>query len=125
MPETILIGREKQMAELPRHVWEAHLARVPEHAGERLSFMTPDHHRVRYFVVSEMPRIAKPIPPVTISERLGLSLARVNALLEDLEQHLTFLVRDEAGDVIWAYPLTVEKTPHAITFNSGERLYAA
>ncbi len=56
---------------------------------------------------------------------IGWALAQVITILDDLEQHLTFLVRNEAGDVAWAYPLTVEATPHAITFNSGQRLYAA
>ena len=35
------------------------------------------------------------------------------------------LVRDERGAVVWAYPFTVEATPHRITFDSGETLYAA
>jgi hypothetical protein len=26
---------------------------------------------------------------------------------------------------LWAYPVTVDKTPHRITFNTGEKLYAA
>jgi hypothetical protein len=125
MPEFILLGRGKQIVPLPRSVWETHLAHVPDHAGERLGFMSPNHHRVRYFVVSELPRSGAPIPPTTIAERLALPLAQVNAILADLEQHLTFLVRNEAGDVAWAYPLTVETTPHTLSFDTGERLYAA
>jgi hypothetical protein len=34
-------------------------------------------------------------------------------------------VRDEQGAVIWAYPITVAQTPHALTFSSSEHLYAA
>jgi len=45
---------------------------------------------------------------------------------ESLRQVQAFqLVRNSKGEVIWAYPVTVEKTPHRITFNTGERLYAA
>jgi hypothetical protein len=35
------------------------------------------------------------------------------------------LWRDEGGSVAWAYPVTVERTPHLIHFSSGERLYGA
>jgi len=49
----------------------------------------------------------------------------VNTILVDLEKYLFFLVRNGQGEVTWAYPITVEKTPHALTFSSGERLYAA
>ncbi len=38
---------------------------------------------------------------------------------------MTFLFRNPAGEVIWSYPLTVETTPHAMTFSTGERLHAA
>jgi hypothetical protein len=60
-----------------------------------------------------------------VARELALPLERVEDILQDLEKHLTFLVRDEQGRVVWAYPVTVEKTPHRITFGSGERLYAA
>ena len=38
---------------------------------------------------------------------------------------MTFLFRNPAGDVTWAYPVTVDQTPHQVTFSSGEKLYAA
>jgi hypothetical protein len=46
-------------------------------------------------------------------------------MLQDLERRLTFLWRNSDGQVIWAYPVTVETTPHAVTFHTGEQLYAA
>jgi hypothetical protein len=49
----------------------------------------------------------------------------VNAILDDLEKHMTFLFRNQAGEVVWAYPVTVEKTPHRVTFDTGETIYAA
>ncbi|MGE5222995.1 MAG: hypothetical protein ACM3PY_11180, partial [Omnitrophica WOR_2 bacterium] len=90
-----------------------------------LSFMTPEHQRVRYFVVAELPRSGRPLDPETISARLGIPLERTSRILDDLEKHLTFLVRDDRGAVAWAFPVTVEPTPHALSFRSGERLYAA
>ncbi len=125
MSETILLGRGRQMLQVPREVWEKHLEGIPEHAHERLGFMTPDHHRVRYFVVREMPQVGKPLAPEYIAQQLGLPLALVGSILDDLEKHLTFLVRDEAGAVAWAFPVTVTQTQHRLTFKSGERLYGA
>ena len=39
-------------------------------ASPALAFMTADHHRVRNFVVSELPRAAAPLSPGLISSRL-------------------------------------------------------
>jgi len=90
-----------------------------------LAFMTPDHTRVRDFVVVELPRHGQPISPEEISASLGIPHERVLVILDELEKHLTFLFRNEHGAVSWAYPVTVEPTPHQVTFRSGEKLYAA
>jgi hypothetical protein len=87
--------------------------------------MTRQHHLVRYFVVRNIPRIGRPIPPELIAAKLMLPLRRVNAILAKLEERLFFLVRDERGHVSWAYPVTVDETPHRLSFSTGERIYAA
>lgn len=125
MSETLLLSRHSQLIDLPRATWESHLAQAPAHSQTRLSFMTPAHHRVRYFVVKELPRLGKPLPPEYLAQRLHLPLPQVIDLLADLEQHLFFLVRNEEGAVIWAYPVTVVPTAHRLTFSTGEQLYAA
>jgi hypothetical protein len=79
----------------------------------------------QYYVVRELPRIGSPIPTEMVARELALSREHTVDILNDLEEHLTFLCRNEQGQVVWAYPVTVEKTPHRITFGSGERLYAA
>jgi hypothetical protein len=66
-----------------------------------------------------------PISPEFISEKTGISVDRVKTALDYLEKRMTFLYRNKKGEVVWAYPVTVEKTPHRNTFNTGERLYAA
>ena len=125
MGESVLLGRGRQLLRLPREMWEQHLAQVPEHSAHRLRFMTEDSHRVRYFVVRELPLTGKPIAPEEISAALQMPLGRVEAILEELERQLFFLVRNERGAVVWAYPVTAEPTPHQLSFSSGERLYAA
>lgn len=125
MKETLLLSRSGQLAPVPRVPWEGHLAQAPTHAETRLSFMTPDHHRLRYFVVTELPRLGAPLPPEYLARQLRLPLPEIIRLLDDLERRLFFLIRDEQGAVAWAYPVTAEPTPHRLTFSSGERLYAA
>ena len=125
MDEKILLGRSQQILELPEATWKAHLAQIPQHSQTRLSFMTGAHHTVRYFVVKELAARQKPIEPEFISKTLNMPLAQVTDILEELEQKLFFLVRDEQGAVAWAYPVTVETTPHRLNFSTGERLYGA
>lgn len=125
MSETILLGQGRQILEIPRETWEQHLTQVPRHAKARLSFMSEEHHQVRYFVVRELPSRGEPIEPESISRALQLPLVRVESILDELERELFFLVRNERGAVWWAYPVTVEPTPHHLSFSTGERLYGA
>ena len=125
MGETILLGRERHISQMPRVQWEQELAQAPEHIQTRLGFMSREHHQVRYFVVKELPNRGEPIDPEFISESLQLPLVRVNAILDELEQNLFFLVRNEQGAVSWAFPVTAEPTPHRLTFSTGEQLYGA
>ncbi len=87
--------------------------------------MSAAHHQVRDFVVRELPRQLRPIPPVRIAQTTGLGLAKVKAILADLETHLFFLVRDAAGAVAWAFPVTTSRTPHRLTFSTGEQTFGA
>ena len=125
MDEKILLGRDQKMVEVPQATWKQHLAQIPQHSQSRLDFMTETHHKIRYFVVKELVHRQKPIEPELISDYLNMPLELVNSALEELERKLFFLVRNEQGSVAWAYPVTVENTPHKITFSSGEQLYAA
>jgi hypothetical protein len=89
-----------------------------------LGFMSDDHHRVRDFVVLELPRAGAPLAPQAIAEALDLPIDRVGSILDELERHLTFLFRNERGEVSWAYPVTVDETPHRAVFSSGEEAYS-
>ena len=93
--------------------------------ADRLAFMTPGHHRVRDFVVRELPRSGAPISPAVVASRLGLRPALVARILDDLERNLFFLVRDRRGAVEWAFPVTAAPTPHRLEFSTGERIFGA
>ena len=126
MDDRILIGRGKQIHTVPAATWRKHLEAARSHAPNRLSFMTVDHHRVRNFVVRELPHNqGRPLRPEDISRRLDLPLDRVVVLLAELQQRLFFLVLNDAGDVSWAFPVTAERTPHSLRFSSGEEIWAA
>ncbi len=125
MEEEILLGRGHQIVSVPRREWEKHLVDIPQHQKERLSFMSPDHHRVRNYVVKQLPIVGTALAPETIARELVLPLARVRTILDELEQKLFFLVRNPEGSVTWAFPVTVEPTPHRLTFSTGQQIYAA
>jgi len=52
-------------------------------------------------------------------------LPAVKTLLDELERNLFFLVRNGAGDVNWAFPVTSDRTPHRLRFDTGERIFGA
>jgi hypothetical protein len=120
MDDRLLLGIWRTMLPIPRPIWQRLV-----HGGAQLDFMSADHHRVRNHVVRELPREGLPLPPASIARALDLPLARVNEILDELERHMTFLFRNSQGEVVWAYPVTAERTPHHVTLSTGERIYAA
>jgi hypothetical protein len=126
MNDSLLLGIWRYLLRVPRPIWQGQVSQDAQGTIETgLSFMSADHHRVRDFVVMELPRAARPLSPALIAGRLSLPLERVQAILVELEQRMTFLYRNDQGHVTWAYPVTVDRTPHRITFSSGEEVYAA
>lgn len=125
MRNSLLLGIWRLMVALPAPLWQQEVARQARASVAALGFMSDEHHRTRDFVVRELPRAGRPLPPEAISAALDLPVARVRALLDELETHMTFLFRNEQGEVAWAYPVTVERTPHRVTFSTGEQVYAA
>ncbi len=89
-----------------------------------LRFVTEDHHRIRDYVVLQLPRAGVPLAAETIAKELDLDLARVRSILDELEAHMTFLVRNERGEVTWAYPVTLEETPHRAHLSTGEDAFS-
>jgi hypothetical protein len=87
--------------------------------------MSAEHHLVRNFVVTELSKVGEPLSPEHIAQELDLPPARLKTILDELEKHMTFLFRDQAGAVTWAYPVTVDTTPHRVSINTGEEVNAA
>ena len=125
MSEKIMTGVGKHMLKIPDFLWRKQLASEKGKIASETRFVTPEIRRVHHFVVRELPGCGGPMSPEFVAEGVDLPLDRVTAILDELEAHMTFLFRNGDGAVVWAYPVTVEETPHRLTFSSGETLYAA
>jgi hypothetical protein len=120
MKDSLLLGVSRYLLPIPRFIWQRQVR-----GGANLDFMSADHHRVRDFVVTQIPKVGKPLSPDCIAQTLDLPPDRLSVILDDLEKHMTFLFRNPQGEVEWAYPVTAACTPHHIAFSSGERIDAA
>ncbi len=125
MTNNLLLGLGRYMLPIPSLIWHRQVAQDASHNDASLGFMSEEHHLVRNLVVRELPRVGKPLSAEWICGQTNLPLERVVTILDELEQHMTFLYRNPQGEVVWAYPVTVEKTPHQLTFATGEQVYAA
>ena len=125
MSNSLLIRRKRRTSRIPPVIWKHNVRSEAKRAGTRLEFMGSAHHRVRTFVVTELPRAQRSLSPETIAVGVGLETERVLEILDELETQLTFLYRRDGRNVDWAYPVTVEETPHRVTLDSGERFFGA
>ena len=125
MKNALMMGAWRYLLGVPPALWQRQVKQSRAKILAGMAFMSPLHRRVHHHVVATLPRQGGPLPPSRIARDLELKTDQVVAILADLEEHMTFLFRDPQGAVIWAYPVTVEKTPHRLTFSSGERLFGA
>ena len=125
MNKQLLLGLWRYILPIPRQIWQGQVEKDAQFADRRLDFMSPDHHQVRNFAVLELPRAGKPLTPEYIAHGLSLPLERVVSILDELQENMTFLFRNKKGEVTWAYPVTVDRTPHRLSFSTGEQVHAA
>jgi hypothetical protein len=121
----LLLGLGRYMIPLPGVLWQRQVRGHARATEAKLAFMSDEHHLVRDFAVRELLRLGEPMSAGFIAEKLNLPVAWVESILDELARHMTFVCRDEQGAVAWAYPVTVETTPHHVTFSTGEQGYAA
>ena len=125
MTNKLLLGFWRLLLPLPTSLWESRLPKMAQETYDGLAWMSEDHHRVREFVVLEIARQGKPLSPAYIAQALGLPDDRLAIILDELERGMTFLFRNEHGQVSWAYPVTADRTPHAVKLNTGDQFHAA
>jgi len=125
MDGKVRIGFWRHMLPVPASLLEKRAEKGGRKIREELAFMTGDHRRVHHFIVREMPSFGRPMDPKLIAGGVDLTEERVTTILQELEERKLFLFRNDEGAVVWAYPVTVEETPHRLTFSTGEKIYAA
>lgn len=126
MRDRAYLGIERWLLPLPGALWRRQIAAAAAGiASTNRRLMSEEHRRVHYAAVRELARTSAPLSHEEIAGAAAVPVARVTPILEELERRLTFLVRNQRGEVTWAFPVTVDVTPHHVTFKSGERLDAA
>ncbi len=125
MKDKLMLGLWRYIIKAPPSLWEKQIYKAKKKFEAENSFMSKEHGSVHHFVVRELPHAGKPLSPEFVANSLNLPIDRVKTILGDLEKRMTFLFRNRKGGVVWAYPVTVDKTPHHLTFSTGEQLYAA
>lgn len=125
MVEWLKAGVWRYILPLPQKIGKRRVGQLADKVRAEVGALSEQHRAVHHFVVRELPRAGTPLPPQVVAESLNLPLEGVVEILDELEAKKTFLFRDDKGAVVWAYPVTAEETPHRLSFQSGERLYAA
>jgi hypothetical protein len=124
LSDRVLLGIGRRMIPVPGFVWKRAIRANARKLADSLDFMTAEHRRVHHWLVVELPRAGQALSPSRIAAALGLSQPRVEEILADLARRLTFIARDDSGAVAWAYPVTVERTPHRAHLDTGESAYS-
>jgi hypothetical protein len=125
MKNKLMLGLWRYIINVPPFLWQKQIAQGKRKFEKEHGSLSEEKRLIHHFVVRELPSNGKPLSLELISNKLGFPADRVKDALDYLEKRMTFLYRNEDGDVVWAYPVTVDKTPHRITFDTGEKLYAA
>jgi hypothetical protein len=121
MDKNMLLGLWRLTLPIPPMIWK----KMDEGGGDPLEFMTEAHHKIRDFAVMELTKSREPLSPERIAQELQIPQPRIVEILDELERQKTFLFRNTQGAVTWAYPVTIEPTPHLVRFSTGEQIYAA
>ncbi len=125
MKDAMMMGWSYHSIKVPALLWRRKSAEGLKKIAANLGFMSPEHRLVHHFIVRELPSLAEPMSDEFISDALRMPVEKVKTILDDLESHKTFLFRNGRGEVDWAYPVTVDRTPHHLSFDTGEKINAA
>ena len=122
----VRIGRGRNIEPMDEAAWKEAVAAHIAHMPERLAFMTPAHHRVRNAAVLGLTRSGgRPLSMAQLAAAAGVDEGDTRRIAAELERNLFFVVRQGDDFVSWAYPVTVDRTPHRLTFSSGETVFGA
>ena len=124
MFERILLGVGQRMVPVPEWLFRSMVRRDAKKLARRPA-LKPDERRVQHFAVREIPRRREAIAPEVFAAELDLPHDEVNRILDLLERRMTYLCRRGGKDVVWAYPVTADETPHQVRIDGGAAFSAA
>lgn len=110
---------------IPRFVARRAIASEAARMAATIAFMTPEHHAVRNFAVTEIAATGAPVSIRAIADALTLPEEKVRAIVDELESRMVFLWCGDRQAVSWAYPVTSDKTPHRIEYADAKPTYGA
>jgi len=123
---SVLAGRGSRFERIDEGAWKKAVIAAVAHMPQRLAFMTPAHHLVRNAAVREMPRNGgRPLSMAQVAAAAGVPEASARTIAAELERNLFFVVRKDQDHISWAFPVTVDQTPHEVTLGSSEAIYGA
>ena len=122
---SVLFGFRKTMVPVPALIVNREMDKMVRRIKMKVSGFTAEKRKVHHFIVRELPGRGGPISINDVAHELGMPLRRVEVLIDELENDKTFLYRRNSTGINWAYPVTVEATPHKISFSTGECVNAA
>ena len=125
MKDDIYLGSGRSFTPVPPSIWRHLFSHDSHDTAAKLDFMSTDHHKIRDFVVMQIPELGGPITTEYIAESLELNPQDVTRIINELEAKMTFLYRSRPEGVTWAYPVAVDSTPHQVIFDSGLQTFAA
>ena len=121
----MFMGIGKFMLPIPLMISNRGLEKGVSGAKTKAGLLSEEERRVHHFVVKKMAVVKEPITAELISEQLGISLEKVEKIIDKLEGLKTFLYRSDGKGINWAYPLSLDNTGHRMTASTGERFFAA
>ncbi len=125
MGNRIMLGLWRYVINLPQVLIDSQMKKTAKRFEKRYGKMPDEVRKIHHFVVKNLATTGNPLGSRFMSEELDMAEGQVVKALDFLEKKLTYLYRNHACEVTWAYPVTVDKTPHKIEFSTGETLYAA
>ena len=121
----ILIGIWHKMIPAPVFILNRDIEKMAKIMKARGNKLPEEKKRIHYFVVRELPNAGQPISLEFIAQGLKMPIDRVSTLVDEMEKDKSFFYRYHSEGINWAYPVTVDNTPHHVTFSTGEQVNAA
>ncbi len=94
-------------------------------ARKKVSRFSDLKRQIHHWVVKEIPGRKTPVLLPEIAEHFDQDITTIESIVQELEDEKTFLFRNRSEGINWAYPVTLDSTPHTVTFSSGETVNSA